>query len=188
MPFNPSQGITRGESRLRRALKAAPLALLGPVCLGALLALFPLAGLVEILRVGRFPDNQGGWIRIPKRMLGVPGLDAILRRASVVLSPSALDLDPGAHDRTLTFLVDSGLVYTIMLVESSRRANRPTPMYLPNIFASLATHGIGVFFPIYYLVHYTWSPVSVFAAADMRLVDRCFTLALLPSAFEARRL
>lgn len=44
----------------------------------------------------------------------------------------------------------------------------------------LSTHGIGVFFPIYYFLHYTLNPISTFAAADKRLTDRAYTFSVLP--------
>ena len=180
MPFNPSQGVGKHENLLRRAIFALPLLAIGIWCFIVLMSLLPLGLLTEILESGRVRWDQDRSVSVIKTLFHIELLDQILRRAALIMVPSALMMDKPSNLQMLTFLTDSGLVYAIMLVEGARRANLFKPASLPFIFGLLSTHGIGVFFPVYYFLFYVLSPIATFAALDKRLTDRAFTLGVLP--------
>ncbi len=83
--------------------------------------------------------------------------------------------------QSLRFLVEGSLIYAIWLIESNRRANVLTFAQLPTIFCILALRfGIGVISPCYYFLHFVFSRVEKFAAADARLTNVAYTRTILP--------
>ncbi|PYH97264.1 FAD/NAD(P)-binding domain-containing protein [Aspergillus ellipticus CBS 707.79] len=50
----------------------------------------------------------------------------------------------------------------------------------PLLFGMASFRGIGAIMPIYYFLHYTFSPTHKFLAADSRLTDLSFTISILP--------
>lgn len=180
MPFNPSQGLGKHESLLRRSVIALPLLILGVWCFATMMPLLPLDQFLEILEEGRISWGQDSSIPVLKRLFHIPFLDGILQRAALVLVPSALNIDPASSYQAFTLMVDSGAIYAIMLIEGTRGANIFKPASVPFIFGLLSTHGIGVFFPVYYFLYYTLTPIATFAALDKRLTNRAFTLSVLP--------
>jgi glucan phosphoethanolaminetransferase (alkaline phosphatase superfamily) len=76
---------------------------------------------------------------------------------------------------------DSGIIHTIFLVESARRASIFTPLQLPLPFVLIGRiTGLGIVNPIYLFVNYVFSPVEAFKATDMRLTSTKYTKGILP--------
>lgn len=146
-PFNPSQGIGKHESMLKRATIAAPL-------------------LVFACWMAKLTSSGG---------IGNP-IDLL----SELKQPTRTD----GHTQwlqSLRFFIEGSLVYAIWLIESYRRANVLTFAQLPTIFYILALKfGIGVISPCYYFLHYVFSPVEKFAAADARLTNVAYIRTILP--------
>lgn len=83
--------------------------------------------------------------------------------------------------QSLRFLVDRSLIYSIWLSESNRRANMLTFVQFPTIFCILALRfSIGVISPCYYFLHFVFSRIDKFAAADARLTNVPYTRTVLP--------
>lgn len=130
MPFNASQGLGKHESTLRRALIALPLLMMGLWCFRILLPLLPYTHFLEIFESGTLSWGEHSSIPVLQKFFHVKILDIIIQRAALVLVPSALGFDPPSSHQMFTFLADSGLVYSIMLIEGARRANIFTPACL----------------------------------------------------------
>ncbi|KAI8965513.1 FAD binding domain protein [Daldinia sp. FL1419] len=83
--------------------------------------------------------------------------------------------------QSLYFFIEGCATYAIWLIESNRRANVLTPAQIPTLFYFLATRfGIGVVSSCYYFLHYVFSPIEKFAAADARLTNVAYTQTILP--------
>ena len=83
--------------------------------------------------------------------------------------------------QSLRFLVERSLIYSIWLIESNRRANVLTFVQFPTIFCILALRfGMGVISPCYYFLHFVFSRIEKFAAADARLTNVAYTRTVLP--------
>ncbi|OQD80294.1 hypothetical protein PENANT_c037G04700 [Penicillium antarcticum] len=79
-------------------------------------------------------------------------------------------------------LADGTVIYAIWLIESNRRANVMTFAQFPTIFWLLGLRfGPGVVAPCYYALHFLFSGIEKFAAADARLTNVAYTRLILPS-------
>ncbi|KAF2144829.1 uncharacterized protein K452DRAFT_306590 [Aplosporella prunicola CBS 121167] len=79
-----------------------------------------------------------------------------------------------------TFLADFGLVYAILLIESSRRANALSLARLPILFGMASLCKVGAVMPIYFFIHYVFTPIEAFSMLDKRLTDMRYTASVLP--------
>lgn len=131
-PFNPEQGVGKKESVLFRAFIALPF--LGLVALALTRmdasAAFPAVG--RILQSGSITWN-GGSVPVRNTFYHIKWLDDLWRPVTILFAPWNLEIDPIAWWQMLTFITDFGLLYSIMLIESVRRANLVT-------FAQLLVH------------------------------------------------
>lgn len=83
--------------------------------------------------------------------------------------------------QSFAVLVDAGLINSLWLIESNRRANALTIIQVPLIFSTLNhIYGPGVIAPLFYFIHYTLSRLEKFAPADERLTDIAYTRTILP--------
>ncbi|CZR65573.1 uncharacterized protein PAC_15473 [Phialocephala subalpina] len=163
MPFNPEQGIGKSQSIVTRALVSSPF-----LCL-ALLAHFCCVG----------NKSNSGPLLLPK--LNSTFVESS-QMASVYLSAFTVRADNVDGWHNFGLLLECGVVCTICLIESCRRANAltPTRMAIPFLLAS-QFYGFGVAAPVYCFLHYLTSPIAKFAAADMRLTNIAQTKAALPA-------
>jgi hypothetical protein len=122
MPLNPPTFLLQ-ESKWYRALKALPFLLLSGLCFRALIALIPFDALnsMVVSRVIAFGETFS--FNILDGFYGIPILDDLARPATVLFSPSSFGYDPVSWVQMFTFLADIGVVYAIVLIESTRRAN-----------------------------------------------------------------
>ena len=79
---------------------------------------------------GQITWGANSSLSILQKFYGIKFLDVIIQNATLVLAPSSLGFDEISWHQMLTFLADTGLVYSVMLIESSRRANKFKPMAL----------------------------------------------------------
>lgn len=122
MPYNSQAGFGYVEPIRRRLLRALPL--IG-IFLLALQKLDPspaIPDILEIVRTGRI-DWASGSVDIYNSFTGVKSLDDTLKLLTTVFAQWTFGFDePGSWQAT-HFLNDVGVVYAIMLIESTRRAN-----------------------------------------------------------------
>ncbi|KOC07347.1 FAD binding domain protein [Aspergillus flavus AF70] len=84
--------------------------------------------------------------------------------------------------QNLHALAEESVIYAIWLIESNRRANVMTFAQFPTIFWLLGLRfGPGVVAPCYYALHFVFSGIEKFAAADARLTNVAYTRLILPS-------
>ena len=165
MPFNPTSGIAAKESRSRRFLWGLPMLLISVAAV---------------------------------RLLKMDVTDVIIRQAAVVhLGSTGIPLanvlgtlitplgwnpmgmtfvhDGGSplHWQRATYLADYGVVYTILLIESGRRANALTVLQLPIVFGILSqAFGIGSVAAVWLFLAWPFLQIDNFKSTDNRLTDR----------------
>lgn len=127
MPFNPEQGLDKQESERYRAIVALPFLIMAILCSHIVRGLIPYESGGAILQSGKIVWGQSSSIPILERFYHVKILDDLCRPSTVFVAPSTLGYDPVSSFQSFTFLADNGLVYSIFLIESARRANMLTP-------------------------------------------------------------
>ncbi|KAK3363197.1 FAD binding domain protein [Lasiosphaeria hispida] len=178
MPYNPTQGDGKEESKLVRLAIGLPFLVLFFFARKMIdpAQFVPIA--TEILQ------NRG---RLPWGDTSVTGffhlrwLDDLLAPLVIFFSPVMYGFD-SVSPQAFLFLIDYGVVLAIWLIESVRRANKFTPAQLPLFFALIAQFvSIAAVSPLYYLLHYLLSPIEKFKATDMRLTRINYTKSVLPA-------
>ncbi|KAF2664645.1 FAD/NAD(P)-binding domain-containing protein [Microthyrium microscopicum] len=180
-PFNPSQGWSRHESKLKRAVLALPF-----------LAMFFLANKVMTVAnvvpmlTPMIQDQAVTWnmtsMPLRTKFYNVKPLDDIWVPINIFFTPALYGFDAICRTQTLSLLADYGIIVAIWAFESVRRANILTFAQIPGLFTFLGQlRGVGVISPFYYLLHYISSPVENMQAADMRLGRLNYALVLLPT-------
>ncbi|KAH8719235.1 FAD binding domain protein [Phaeosphaeriaceae sp. PMI808] len=90
-------------------------------------------------------------------------------------------VDEVCNWQSYSFLMDLGILYSIFLIESARRANILTLISVPLLLGyNMQFFGIGVLIALYCFIHYVQSPIGNFGAKDMRLTDMGYTASVLP--------
>lgn len=133
MPFNPSQGLGQTESKLWRAVRGLPfLVITAAACYFMWVLCLPslLPHIGEIMDKG-VHDQIGGAVDVEtlQSFYGVEFLDSRYR-GLVGFFASLQFVDLVCSWQSLSFLTDAGIVYSILLIESVRRANIMTLSYL----------------------------------------------------------
>lgn len=133
MPFNPSQGLGQKESKLWRAVRALPFLTISAAAVYFMLGLclpHAVERITDILENG--VQNQIGdavHVKALQKFFGLDFLDSRFAPLAACFA-SFQFVDLVCSWQCLTFLVDAGLVYSILLIESARRANVMTLSYL----------------------------------------------------------
>lgn len=122
MPYNKLLGLGRRESLWRRAFMALPL-----LCILVLAAtkLNPFPAIPDVMDVFAegFIELDGKKQPILKSFYGIQSLDDLLSVLSIYFSGFIFAVDGPGSWQTYQFLTDFGLLYAIMLIEATRRAN-----------------------------------------------------------------
>lgn len=132
MPFNPSQSFGQKESRLWRAVRALPFLSITPVAFYFMwgICLPPLLEHInEILEKG--VDNKIGeavHVDALKQFYGLSFIDSRVAGLAACFASFQFS-DLLCSWQSLTFLTDAGIMYSILLIESARRANIMTLSY-----------------------------------------------------------
>ncbi|KAB8227203.1 FAD-dependent oxidoreductase [Aspergillus alliaceus] len=147
-PFNPSQGIGKRESLLKRTALALPLLVLS-------------SWVATMMPIDSVDSSRAQFLQ-PRQLTGFG------ERAQLL--------------QNLRALAEESVIYAIWLIESNRRANVMTFAQFPTIFWLLGLRfGPGVVTPCYYALHFVFSGIEKFAAADARLTNVAYTRLILPS-------
>jgi FAD binding domain len=123
MPFNPSQGIGKEESRWLRIVLALPLLVMAVAAFQIMFGLVPYEEGFKILDSGvyRWKDHE---LKILDSFYRISFFDSQARPGVLVTTPSQVGADTGSWFQMFSFLADFGVWYAIMLIESARRANQ----------------------------------------------------------------
>jgi hypothetical protein len=125
MPFNPEQGVDKAESRLFRAFWALPFLILSVIAAQHMDPSVIAVGLESVITKGTIEWNSGS-APVVEKFYGVDILDTIWKPVVVVFSQFNLGFDVPGSWQMFIFLTDFGVLYSIYLVESFRRANSLT--------------------------------------------------------------
>lgn len=127
MPFNPSHGLGKRESIFWRAFLASPLLVMTFIAAYVLNAAPAMPSALDVLKSGEIRWTLGA---VPLRgaFYHVEWLDNIFRSVFVFFAPSLYGYDAMSSWQMVTFLTDFGLIYSIYVIESGRRANAFTFM------------------------------------------------------------
>ncbi|KAK0726552.1 hypothetical protein B0T21DRAFT_413877 [Apiosordaria backusii] len=182
-PFNPTQGDGRRESKLRRALVALPLLLL------ACLAFYIMN--IGIPEQSAKEQRDGGVLAVGntsvpvlRSFYGFSGFDDTVAWVNMIFVPGMYGVSPEGRRHMIAFLLEGVTLFTIWLVESTRRANALTILQVPILFCLLCQlFGVGIIAPLYLYTHYILSPIENFAARDKRLTNTRWSYAALPAIF-----
>ena len=129
LPFNPEQGLGKKESILFRAFLALPFLGLVAFAANRMVAdgAFPAVG--KILQQGSITWD-GGSVPVPSSFYHIKWLDDLWRPITIIFAPWNFAMDPVAWWQMVTFITDFGLLYSILLIESARRASKLTLIQL----------------------------------------------------------
>ena len=130
MPFNPSQGIGKQESRVLRTLKALPMFIMAYACFHIMFGMVPYEEGFKILEAGVYRWGEDKELRLLDHVYRISFFDEQARPGTLVTTPSQMNADPGSWFQMFSFLADFGVWYAIMLIESARRANQFTILRL----------------------------------------------------------
>jgi hypothetical protein len=122
MPFNPEQGTAKKESILYRILLTLPFFGLSAL---ALHFMSP-DGLMDDF--GRMlTDGQITWdghsFTLPEKFYHFKWLDSTFKPMTILFASSSFGIDPVAWWQMLSFITDLGVLFSILLIESTRRSN-----------------------------------------------------------------
>ncbi|KAF9690833.1 hypothetical protein EKO04_011252 [Ascochyta lentis] len=184
MPFNPSQGLGQTESKLRRAVRALPFLIITAAAVYSMwgICLTPLLERMEEILEKGVQNNIGEAIHVESlhNFYGIEFVDSRIRGLAAFFA-SAQFVNVVCSWQILSFLTDAGIVYTILLIESARRANIMTLSYAPLILGyNMQLFGLGVLMALWCMVHYIQTPIENFRDLDMRLTDLSYTASILP--------
>ncbi|KAH6989817.1 hypothetical protein BKA56DRAFT_653104 [Ilyonectria sp. MPI-CAGE-AT-0026] len=181
MPFNPTQGEGKKESKVKRALAILPMLGLFYLASGVLNAEKAFPWLFLALDTGEISLDTDR-IPIQKTFYNINWLDEAWAPINVFFLPIINGHDAVSRGQVASCLTDLGIIITIWSIESVRRANALTLAQLPFLFTLLGQFfGIGVLSPLYYFAHYISSPIENFKATDMRLTRMNYTRAIQPA-------
>ncbi|KAK5654520.1 hypothetical protein OQA88_7149 [Cercophora sp. LCS_1] len=125
---------------------------------------------------------------------GLGKTESKLRRFVIIVIPFIILLflatastNPASLSTTALLPVANGaMILATWLIEGSRCSNYLTPACLPLVFITLGHFfGMATIAPVYYTLHYVFSPIDVFKASDMRLTNAAYTRCILPSLMVA---
>jgi hypothetical protein len=172
MPFNKRRGRGQEDKKLPRALLAGPILLIAIICAVGMFSMMlgPLLPILENVIATR--EIPGSRTKLGKEYFGpLHFLNEMFQPMIISFCPSILGLDALAQMHGYTFFADLAPLYLIMILEANRRANVLGFPYLCVIWGiAMQIFGGGVIAPLYFFLHYVYSPVSVFAASDQRLI------------------
>jgi 2-polyprenyl-6-methoxyphenol hydroxylase-like FAD-dependent oxidoreductase len=125
MPFNPEQGIGKKESILYRFVLVLPFFALSALAYNRMSAGSGMSEVGEIIQNGRITWGENSF-DFPATFYHIDWLDSKLQPLSIVFASSNLEIDPVAWWQMLCFITDFGVLYSIFLIESTRRSNNFT--------------------------------------------------------------
>lgn len=127
MPFNLEQGIGKSESFVWRMLGASSLLALAFFHLRVLERSVPRRAISAVVIAGRLVLGRAT-IPLFHRFYGIPFIDRLWQGIVTLFLPAITGNDLASSFQLFTSLSDFGIVYSIILVESARRANLLSPM------------------------------------------------------------
>lgn len=152
MPFNPSQGIGKQESRWPRILRALPMLIMGWACFHIMFGMVPYEEGFKILGEGVYRWGEGQELKLLEKFYRISFFDEQARPGTLVTTPSQMGADPGSWFQMFSFLADFGVWYAILLIEAARRGNQfgvlrlyvPSSLTLSLKTLKLMTFGDGI--------------------------------------------
>ncbi|KAI1447426.1 hypothetical protein F5Y02DRAFT_24191 [Annulohypoxylon stygium] len=146
------------KTRVLRAISAVPFLLLGAWSL-SVMDLDKLALYAQPFADSGVIEWDGGKVKIIDHFHNVDILDTLWRGGMATFSTSTLGYDSIGSWQMFSFLVDVGVIYAIWILESYRRGNAWTPIYLPTIFTVAGQlFGIGPVSGVFYFLYITFGP------------------------------
>ncbi|KAF2157138.1 FAD/NAD(P)-binding domain-containing protein [Myriangium duriaei CBS 260.36] len=181
LPFNPNSGAGKKESKLKRLLLAVPLLALHIAAKRfiTLASVRPLLG--TMVRESLFRNGDFSF-PVAQRFTGWTAFDNTWRPLTIAFMPSTFGLDPVSRTQLISFLADFGLLYSILLIESARRANNLTIFNLVLVAGVLSQlMGAGKILPAFFFLVYPSSQIDYFKTLDMRLTNMAYSSTVLIS-------
>ncbi|KAF2152366.1 FAD/NAD(P)-binding domain-containing protein [Myriangium duriaei CBS 260.36] len=175
MPFNPQAGTGKQESRLWRLFLSLPLLAIF-IAATQILNPTPLLPMLTSMHDNRQYEAGSFSFAVREKFTGIKWFDDIWRPLTICFMPSNFAVDELSYVQMNSFLTDVGIIYSIMLIESARRASALTVFKLPmlfGIFSQLA--GGGMILPLYFYLAWWTCQIDHFKALDMRLTSMKYT-------------
>ncbi|RDI87660.1 hypothetical protein Vi05172_g2254 [Venturia inaequalis] len=179
--FNPTQGWSKDESRIKRALLALPFLVTFLLAL-KIMDVTAITPMLSPMIANSTVSWDTGSTPLRQTLFNVKFIDDSWVPINILFTPAIYAFDTLCRLQTTSFLADYGVIIAIWSFESFRRANVLTFATLPTLFLLLGQwRYIGVISPIYYFLTYITSPIENFKTRDMRLGRLNFALVLLPT-------
>ncbi|KAI0882406.1 uncharacterized protein GGS22DRAFT_43604 [Annulohypoxylon maeteangense] len=145
-------------TRAVRAISAVPFLFLTAWSFGAM-DLDKMASHTQPFADSGVIEWDGGKVDIIDHFHNVDILDQLWRGGMATFSTSTFGYDSVSSWQVFSFLIDLGPIYAIWILESYRRVNAWTPIYLPTIFTVAAQlFGIGPVSGVFYFLYITFGP------------------------------
>lgn len=125
MPFNPDQGVGKKESITFRLLRAIPFLALSAFALKFMTAGSGLNEIGGMLMEGRITWAENVFA-LPGTFYHIGWLDNKFRPLTIMFASSNFAIDPTGWWQMFSFITDLGILYSILLIESTRRSNNLT--------------------------------------------------------------
>lgn len=126
MPFNRSQGLGQAESKLWRAVRGLPFLTITAAAIYFMwvICLPPAMERISEIMENGVQNKIGKAVHIESlhSFYGIDFLDSRFRALAACFA-SLQFVDSICSWQSMTFLTDAGVVYSILLIESARRAN-----------------------------------------------------------------
>ncbi|KAI1460769.1 hypothetical protein F4805DRAFT_342248 [Annulohypoxylon moriforme] len=145
-------------TRVMRAISAVPFLFLGAWSFGVM-DLDKMSSHTQPFADSGVIEWDGGKVDIIDHFYNVDILDKIWRGGMATFSTSTFGYDSICSWQTFSFLIDLGPIYAVWILESYRKANAWTPIYLPTVFTVAAQLlGIGPTSGLFYFLYITFGP------------------------------
>ncbi|CAI7659374.1 unnamed protein product [Penicillium glandicola] len=185
LPFNPTQGQGQQESKLKRGLLGLPFLVLLFVAKIATDAKCASALRYHIWESGDMASAMGsamGSVPLLRRFYSMKGVGDLWFLRYINYLPAFYEKSSESLSQEISSSIDVGIVMSIWLFESIRRANSLTMAQIPTLFTFYGQLvGLGRVSTLYYILHYINSPIEVFKGADMRLMHLNYAISILPA-------
>jgi hypothetical protein len=125
MPFNATQGVGKAESRFKRLVLGLPFLLLLAAAIHTMDGTNVSPQVQKVIASGRITWNEGSVSTI-STFFGIKAIDDLINLSTISFSQWILGIDIASSWQAFSFIVDLTGLFSIMMIESSRRANFAT--------------------------------------------------------------
>ncbi|KAL5334501.1 hypothetical protein BJX70DRAFT_17387 [Aspergillus crustosus] len=135
--------------------------------------------LYSFVEAGTWTTPRGDTLDLTESRLYLKPLDDLINPILAVFAPSMSGYDEVGRLQMLSFLMDVGPFFVILMFEKSRQRFSWTALLYPFAFALTAQlTGAGKLAGLFFFIEYLWAPVSSFPTAESTAIPKSAVIAL----------